>query len=156
MQLSLALNLLIVGIGVPVSVSMMMNQKAADREATRVDSSTQQLQLDEDHAVLDILNERRRERGLPELAALPSHMDERQLRLASTVTSRAAALTHGVHLHALSPAVADLMARCESLAAQNARLDSAIHGRLTHRTAGSGPQDHEQVLAEARRQGVEI
>lgn len=162
-QLSIAANLLLVGIGVPVGFNAVMTSRGKEIAATRVAIDDKQIASDADQAILAALNERRDDDGLPRLCILPSQMTQEQLASAadadvsgaSADDTHSGVLVHGVHVDAAPEWEVKLMKRCDELHAEALRR-RADHQGLSHKTAGSVAKDPQEVLQEARRQGLDI
>ena len=165
--MSLAVNFFLIGVVVPAGFNIVMTSKDRARESQRVGLDEKQDLADAEQATLFVINERRRERGLAALCQLPSRMSSEQLAAARAADASGAAaadadphsgsLIHGVHEGAPPPEEVELMKRCMALAAEARKDLEKLHRGLTHRTAGSIPDpDPAAVLAEARRQGLEV
>jgi len=151
---------MLVGIGVPVGFSAMASKKEKERAETRVAPTVAQQLSDADHAVLALVNERRKGRGLPALGILPSVMSAEQLSAAAGVDRAGAEdpheLVYGVHADAAPAWEAALMRKCEALHREGMQRYRQAHEGMTHRTAGTKHPDPQVSLAEARRQGLDI
>jgi hypothetical protein len=157
-QLSLALNLLLVGVAVPVGVNTVMTRKYQEQQQSRTALDVAQLLSDHDHAVLESLNARRSSKSLPALARLPSSLNAAELDAVvaadrASAAGGTAALVHGIHADAPTEWERNLFLRCDRL--RESALADIDHAGKTHRSSGA-EHSPEEVLAEAKRQGLDI
>ena len=159
-QLSLAINLLLVGVIVPIGVNSVMQAKYHEKAQARTASDVAQLLSDHEHAVLEALNVSRSSKGLPALARLPSELAAAELDSAVSTDRAVQAgeetlLVHGIHADAETEWEKNLFRRCELLHRQAVAEAGDVHQGRTHRTSGT-EYVPDEVLAEAKKQGLDI
>lgn len=162
-QLSIAINLTLVGVGVPMGFNAVVGSREKERAALRVGTDVAQQSSDEEHGALALINDRRRSRGLAALGILPSSMTPEQLESAAMADRAGLApdsdpheLVEGVHADAAPAWETALMRKCSEMHKDTMKRYETINRGMTHRTAGSIHGDPDEVLAEARRQGLDI